>query len=168
MRTWRSASTISADAHDWLMIDAAVAELPIATSTKGVQAALLSHDEAVLTASRYAAQTDTRQRFHTPRQQLLIAGAPMAALPMLVPSPAQDLALFCHGQEVGRSGGNGENPMHCQRLHWLGNSRTFQVAVTESSVLADAPGVDRACSRNSRTVPRSSTDTANADARQGR
>ncbi len=64
-----------------LIIATAVAELPLGALAKGVQCAFLGHDEAVRTAGRRAACFDARQRFYAPRQQQLIEGAPVAALP---------------------------------------------------------------------------------------
>ena len=90
-----------------LVIFTAVAELPTVTyNTKGVKDTLLGHDEAVQNASRCAARPDACQRFQEPRQQLMVARAPMAALPESVPAPAEGLAPLVHGQSLTIPGGN--------------------------------------------------------------
>ena len=50
-----------------LIFDTAVAELPVATTTEGVQRALLGYHEAVRTASRRTPRPGPRQRSHAPR-----------------------------------------------------------------------------------------------------
>jgi hypothetical protein len=83
-----------------------VTQPPIEAVAKAVQDAVLGNDEAVLTASRRATRPDARKRFHAPRQQLLVAGASMAALPVHVYAPAKDIALLGHGQVVGMPDGD--------------------------------------------------------------
>ena len=89
-----------------LMIDTAVAELPTATFTKGVQGTLLGHDEAVRTAGRRVARPEARKRFHAPRQPLIASRASMAALPESALAPAEGLALLFNGQALVKPCGN--------------------------------------------------------------
>ena len=90
----------------------------------------------------------------------------MTALPVNIPAPAEDLAPLCHGQAVARSCRNGEDRVASQSLHLLGDEAVLLVTVTEISTVADAPGVDLACSRNSDVEPETGRNTCDADACQ--